>query len=69
MSSYWKKWFKAAGIRAVRTFAQVFVTSMPTTAVAIGSVHWGLVLSTAAVSAIVSLMTSLAGIPEVEKLD
>lgn len=63
---YLKRWFHAAAIRAIKTAAQVFIASMPTTAATLGSVDWTLCLSTAAVSAIASMVTSIAGLPEVE---
>ena len=61
----WKNWFKAAGIRALRTFAQTAVALLPAAAT-IESVDWRVVASTAALAAIASLLTSLAGIPEEE---
>ena len=61
----WKKWFRAAGIRALKTFAQTAV-SMLTVGQAFLEVNWINVLSVAGVSAIVSLLTSLGGLPEEE---
>ena len=61
----WKIWFKAAGIRALRTFAQTAVALLPAAAT-IESVDWRVVASTAALAAVASLLTSLAGIPEEE---
>lgn len=61
----WKKWFRAAGIRALKTFAQTAV-SMMTVGQAFLEVNWINVLSVAGVSAIVSLLTSLGGLPEEE---
>ena len=61
----WGKWFKAAGIRAIKTFAQAAAAAIGTTAT-LGGVDWLMVGSTAAVAAILSLLTSLAGLPEVE---
>ncbi len=60
-----KEWLKAAGIRAVKTFFQTFVATIGTSMV-ISDVDWKLVLSASTLAAIVSLATSLAGIPEVE---
>ena len=60
-----KKWFIAAGIRALKTFAQTAVAMIPV-AVTITQVDWTTVLGTAALSAVVSILTSVAGIPEVE---
>ena len=59
----WKLWFKCAGIRAIKTFAQTVVAMLPAAAM-ISEVNWIAVLSTAALAAIASLATSLAGIPE-----
>lgn len=63
--NYWIKWAKAAGRRALKTAAQTFVATIGTTAT-LGAVDWKLVGSTAALAAILSLGTSLAGLPEVE---
>lgn len=60
-----KEWLRAAGIRAIKTFAQVFA-SMLTVGAAINEIDWKYVASVAAVSAIYSLATSLAGLPEVQ---
>ena len=60
-----KKWFKCASVRAVKTVAQTAVATIGT-AVAIGSVDWNLVISASALAGVVSLLTSVAGIPEVE---
>ena len=61
----WKTWIKAAGIRAVKTFCQTAVAMLPASAM-ISDVGWGTVFSTAALAAVASLLTSLAGIPEEE---
>lgn len=61
-----KKWAKAAGIRAVRTFAQV-AGSMITVGAAISELDWGYIASVAVVAAIYSILTSVAGLPEVDK--
>ena len=60
------KWFKAAGIRAVKTMAQTAVAVIGTAAV-VSSVDWTLVVSSAVVAGVVSLLTSVAGIPEVKE--
>ena len=65
---YWVKWAKAAGRRALKTAAQTFVATIGTTAT-IGAVDWKLVCSTSALAAILSIGTSLAGLPEVEPND
>ena len=59
-----KKWMKAAGVRAVKTVAQTAVATIGT-AVAMGTVDWKMVVSASALAGIVSLLTSVAGIPEV----
>ena len=62
---YWSKWAKAAARRALKTVAQTFVATIGTTAT-LGAVDWKLVCSTSALAAILSIGTSLAGLPEVE---
>ena len=64
-----KKCFKAAGIRAVRTFAQAFIAMIPTTAVLLTQIDWVMCLSGAALAAVLSLLTSVAGLPEVKDDD
>lgn len=59
------KWFKKAGIRAGKTMAQTAIALIGTSAV-IETVDWKLVISGAIVSGIVSILTSITGIPEVE---
>lgn len=61
-----KKWLKAAGIRAAKTFGQTAV-SMLTVGQALLEVEWIHVLSVSAVAAIVSILTSVAGLPEVDE--
>ena len=60
-----KKWFLAAGIRALKTVAQSAIATIGTAA-AMGEVNWTLVLSASALSGVLSLLTSLAGLPEVD---
>ena len=60
-----KKWLKAAGIRAVKTMAQTAV-SMLTVGQAVLDVNWVNVLSVSAVAGVISILTSIAGLPEVE---
>ena len=64
--AYWKECIKKAGIRAIKTMAQTAVATIGTSA-AMGEVNWMLVGSASLLSGIVSLLTSLAGIPEVDK--
>jgi phage membrane protein len=59
-----KKWFKAAGIRAVKTIAQSAIATIGTSA-AFGDINWLAVGSTALLAGILSLLTSIAGLPEV----
>lgn len=63
-----KKWIKAAGIRALKTFCQTAAAMIPAAAM-ITQVDWGMVAGTAALSAVLSLVTSLAGLPELEDGD
>ena len=62
----WKKWIKAAGIRALRTFGQAAVAYIGTGALVIGDVNWIGVLSAGALGAATSLLMALAGLPEVD---
>jgi hypothetical protein len=59
----WGKWFKAAGIRAIKTVCQTAVAMIPASAM-ITEVDWKVILGTSALSGVVSILTSLAGIPE-----
>lgn len=68
MSNYWKNWLKAAGIRAVKTVAQTAIATIGTSAV-LGDVNWVMVASASALSGLLSLLTSISGIPEVAKGD
>lgn len=61
-----KMWWKAAGIRAVKTVAQTAVAMIPA-AVTIVAVDWVTVVGTAALAGVVSLLTSVAGLPEVDE--
>lgn len=63
-----KLWAKAAGIRAIRTFAQAFI-SMVTIGQAFVDINWGYVLSVSGVAAVISIVTSLAGLPEVDAVE
>ena len=63
---YWIKWAKAAGVRAVKTVAQTFVATIGTAPV-LGAVVWQMVLSASLLAGVLSLATSVAGIPEVKE--
>lgn len=65
MGVFTKKWAYAAAIRALRTVAQAAVASIGTTT-ALGGVDWAVVASTAVLAGVVSLLTSVAGLPEVK---
>ena len=66
MSDYMKRWLKAAGIRAIKTVAQTAVATVGTAAV-MGEVNWVAVGSAAVLAGILSMLTSIAGLPEVEE--
>lgn len=61
----WRKWAKCACIRAVKTIAQTAIGLIPA-AVSINEVDWKVVIGTALLSGVVSMLTSLAGLPEEE---
>lgn len=61
----WKKWVKAAGIRAVKTVAQAAVAAIGSATV-LGQVDAKVVISTAVLAGVLSLLTSVAGLPELE---
>lgn len=61
-----KIWLKAAGIRAIKTVAQTFVATIGTSAI-LSDVNWQVVISASVLSGVLSLATSVAGLPEVTK--
>lgn len=63
---YWLNWLKSAGIRALKTVAQSAIATIGS-AVALGAVDWRLVASAAVLAGVLSLLTSVAGLPEVPK--
>lgn len=62
---HWKNWLKAAAVRAIKTIAQTAVATIGTCA-AIGDVNWVMVGSASLLAGILSLLTSVAGLPEVK---
>ena len=65
MKRDWKSWFKWAGLRALKTVAQTAIATIGTTAL-LTEVNWLVVLSASALAGVLSLLTSIAGIPEEE---
>lgn len=61
-----KDWLKAAGIRALKTVAQTAIATIGTTAL-ITEVNWAVVASASALAGVLSLLTSIAGLPELDK--
>lgn len=64
-NEYMKKWFHAAGIRAVKTVAQTAIATIGASAV-LSAVDWPMVVSASVLAGLLSLLTSVAGLPEVE---
>ena len=60
-----KEWFKSAGIIAIKTIAQTAIATIGTAAV-LGDVNWVMVASAAALAGVLSLLTSVAGLPEIK---
>lgn len=65
MNPYWKTWLKAAAVRAVKTVAQTAVATIGASAV-LSAVDWSVVASASVLAGLLSLLTSVAGLPEVE---
>lgn len=63
--SYWMDWVKKAGVRAVKTIAQAAIAGIGAAA-AMGQVDWKYVLSASVLAGVLSMLTSIAGLPEVE---
>lgn len=61
-----KTWLKCAGIRAVKTMAQTMLATLGTSSL-LSEVNWQVVISTTALAGLLSIITSIAGLPEVEK--
>ena len=68
MNEKTKRWVKAAGVRAVKTVAQTAVATIGTAAV-LGAVDWRMTLSASVLAGVLSLLTSVAGLPEVDDGD
>lgn len=66
MSEKWKTWWKAAGIRAIKTMAQTAVATIGAAAV-LSDVNWIMAVSAAVLAGALSLLTSVAGLPEVKQ--
>ena len=66
MNEKFAKWIKAAGVRALKTVAQTAVATIGT-ADALGDVNWVMVGSAAALAGVLSLLTSIAGLPELKE--
>ena len=64
-----KKWIRAAGIRALRTFAQAMLAYIGTGAIVLGDVSWVAALSAGLLGAVLSILMALAGLPEVHPTD
>ena len=65
MNNNFKNWFKAAGIRAIKSIAQTAIATIGTSAI-LSEVNWAVVGSAALLAGILSLLTSVAGLPEVQ---
>ncbi len=63
-----KNWLKAAAIRAIKTIAQTAIATIGTSAI-LADVNWAIVVSASALAGILSLLTSVAGLPEVKETD
>lgn len=62
---YWIQWAKAAGVRAVKTVAQTFIATVGS-AMVLSAVDWKMVISASVLAGVISVATSVAGLPEVK---
>lgn len=69
MLGNFKEWLKAAATRAIRTMAQSALAIIGTSALTMGDVDWKMVVSASALAALISLLTAIAGLPEVKAED
>lgn len=67
MSEKTKKWWKAAGVRALKTVAQTAIGCIGASSKLLSSVDWAVVASASVLAGLVSLLTSVAGLPELEE--
>ena len=63
---WWKQWIKAAGIRALKTVCQTMIASIGT-ATLFEEINWLMILSASGLAGLLSLLTSIAGLPELEE--
>ena len=68
MIKNWKNWIKAASVRAVKTVAQTAIATIGTAAV-VGDVNWMMVGSASVLAGLLSMLTSIAGLPEVKNTE
>ena len=66
MIKHWQSWLKSAGIRAIKTVAQTALGTIGGGAMVLGDVNWGMVASAAVLAGVLSMLTSVAGLPEVQ---
>ena len=69
MKKNFKAWIKAAGMRAIKTVAQTAVALIGTNTIGVTEVDWAAVVSAAVLAGVVSLLTSVAGLPEVSEIE